>query len=313
MPSIVTHHLFAKDCLKGYESLIDKDIYFIFAQSFDNLFYYHFFTSFKNDIRLVGNMGQRVKTNEYFLNILNYIKDNSLKNDKEVMGYLLGSICHYALDSTCHPFIIYYSGSVDKNRKYRGGHEKMEVMLDAIMYEKKTGNKLYKEKLANILLPTKSFNKNLENVINYSFKKTFDVDDMGQIYQESYKTGNFILKYFVYDKFGIKKGIYRVKDIFGRGKMYQYLSFHLKKLDMSYLNLEKKEWCYPSLDSKKRNSSFLELYDEAVGFACRLFKISFNYLNDQISEKEVRLEFKDLSYITGLDWHMDNKLKYFRY
>ena len=51
MPSIVTHHLFAKDCLLDYEKKVNKNIYYIFAQSFDNLAYYQvklsFFYKFK--------------------------------------------------------------------------------------------------------------------------------------------------------------------------------------------------------------------------------------------------------------------------
>ena len=313
MPSIVTHHLFARDCLKGFESLVDKDIYYVFAQSFDNLFYYHFFTSLKNEVKKVGGIAQRTKTNDYFLNILNYIKEHNLRNDKEVIGYLFGSICHYALDSTCHPFVIYQSGTTDADYKYRGGHEKMEVMIDAIMYEKKIGKPLYKENLADTLLPKKKFKKDLEKTIDYAFKKTFGIDNMGLLYQESYHTGNFILKYFVTDKLGIKKPIYKIKDLFGKGRMYQYLSFHIVKLDKSFLNLEKEEWCYPTLKEKKKKSSFLELYDEAMNFAIQLFKGCLKYLNNEIKEDKLKILFKDLSYVTGLDWHLENKMQYFKY
>ena len=46
MPSIVTHHLFAKDVLESLPYSIKETViqnietYLIFAQSFDNLFYY---------------------------------------------------------------------------------------------------------------------------------------------------------------------------------------------------------------------------------------------------------------------------------
>ena len=46
MPSIVTHHIFAKEVKKqlpkNIQSKINNDIFYIFAQSFDNLFYYKF-------------------------------------------------------------------------------------------------------------------------------------------------------------------------------------------------------------------------------------------------------------------------------
>ena len=104
MPSIVTHHLFAKDCLKDTKLKKNIDIYYIFAQSFDNLFYYKFFIPGQGKkIRKLGNLGQKSKTNEYFLNILDYIKQHQQQNNEELLAYLYGSICHYTLDSNAHP------------------------------------------------------------------------------------------------------------------------------------------------------------------------------------------------------------------
>ena len=312
MPSIVTHHLFAKDCLKGYEKKVNKDIYYIFAQSFDNLSYYHFFTGFNNEIKHLGKIAQSTKTNEYFINILNYLKNNNLKEDKDLIGYLFGSICHYTLDSTCHPFVVYETGSVNINPKYRGGHEKMEVMIDAILYEEKEHKPLYKENLSNTLLPKVKFSNNLRKTLDYTFNKTFNVDNMGIKYEKAYKTGNFILKYFVTDKIGIKKKIYKLKDYFGKGRMYQYLSFNIKKLDKSFLNLEHNKWCYPTDNTIIKNSSFYDLYENASNFARKLFKISIDYLNDSINEEQLNKEFKDLSYVTGLNWHLKKKTQYFK-
>ena len=312
MPSIVTHHLFAKDCLKGYERKVNKDIYYIFAQSFDNLSYYHFFNFFNNEVKELGKTAQNKKTNEYFLNLLTYIKDYNLKNNKDVMGYLFGSICHYALDSTCHPFVVFETGVTNISKKYRGGHEKMEVMIDAIMLEEKEKKHLYKESLCNVLLPKVKFSKDLKKTIDYTFKQTFKVDNMGIKYEKAYKTGNFILKYFVTDKTGIKKKIYKLKDHFGKGRMYQYLSFNIKQLDKSFLNLEHHEWVYPTDNTIIKNSSFYELYDEASIFAKKLFKVSLDYLNEKITKDKVNSEFKDLSYVTGLDWHLKKKTQYFK-
>ncbi len=313
MPSIVTHHLFAKDCLLNYEKKVNKDIYYIFAQSFDNLAYYHFFTSFNNEIKNIGKIAQSSKTNEYFLNLLNYIKDNNLKEDKDIIGYLFGSICHYALDSTCHPFVVYETGAVSIDQKYRGGHEKMEVMIDAIMYEEKEHKPLYKESLSDTLLPKVKFSNNLKKALDFTFNKTFKIKKMGIKYEKAYKTGNFILKYFVTDKTGIKKKIYKIKDHFGKGRMYQYLSFNIKKLDNSFLNLEHNEWCYPTDNTIIKNSSFFDLYDESIIFARRLFKVSLDYLNNKIAENNLNKEFKDLAYSSGLDWRLKSKTKYFKF
>ena len=313
MPSIVTHHLFAKDCLLNFEKKVNKNIYYIFAQSFDNLAYYHFFTGLNNEVKQLGKRAQSTKTNEYFINLLNYIKNNHLKEDKDVIGYLFGSICHYVLDSTCHPFVVYETGDKSIDQKYRGGHEKMEVMIDAILYKEKEHKPLYKESLSNTLLPKVTFSNNLKKTIDYTFNETFKVNKISKKYEKAYKTGNFILKYFVTDKTGIKKKIYKIKDYFGKGRMYQYLSFNIKKLDYSFLNLKHNDWCYPTDNTIIKNSSFYDLYDEGTKFARGLFKVSLNYLDNKIDENKVYSEFKDLSYVTGLDWHLKKKTKYFKF
>ena len=73
MPSIVTHHYFARDVFEALPTKIQNtfksslDIYFIFAQSFDNLFYYKFFTPWQGkEIRKLGNEAQLTKVNLYF-------------------------------------------------------------------------------------------------------------------------------------------------------------------------------------------------------------------------------------------------------
>ncbi len=313
MPSIVTHHLFAKDCLKKTNIEVDNDIYFIFAQSFDNLFYYKFFTPFLGKkIRRLGNRAQREKINDYFLNILIYIKNNNLQNNKEINAYLMGSICHYALDTTCHPYIIYNSGITNIDKKYRGGHEKMEVMIDAILYEKKTHQKLKDANLSNTLLPLKKFSSELKNIIDTTFQKTFAIENIGTIYEKSYKTGHFILKYFVTDHTGIKKKMYQIKDYFSQGKMYQYLSFHINSLDKTVLNEERKTWYYPTDNTIKRNDSFTMLYTKAIKMASNLMEISQLYLKNKISIEIVAKEFKNLSYSTGKNWLLQEKPRYFK-
>src|SRR5574344_2733260 len=158
MPSIVTHHLFAEDVLNKLPKSIQKSInpslkeYYIFAQSFDNLFYYQFFClNAGYDIQHLGHIAQETNTNLYFKSILNEAK--KYPNDTSILAYLYGSICHYILDSNCHPYIFYYSKTPELSLKYRGWHERMEVNIDAYMLKKKKNKDLKDASLANILLP----------------------------------------------------------------------------------------------------------------------------------------------------------------
>ena len=140
MPSILTHYSFAKDVYNKLDAKTknrtDEETMEIFAQSFDYFFYYNVF-DFKNRkmIHDLGKTAHRSNTQLYFINIIKYIVKNNLQENKEVMGYLYGSLTHYTLDTICHPFIFFKTGVYYKNMKatakYRGMHTKVEKNIDA--------------------------------------------------------------------------------------------------------------------------------------------------------------------------------------
>ncbi len=321
MPSIVTHHYFSKDVYDKLDNSIkDKinlDIYHIFAQSFDNFYYYKLtnpFSSYGKEIRKLGEIGQRTNINLYYKNIIKYIDENNLRDNKDVLSYLYGSILHYVLDKNCHPLIIYTTGMSSVDNKYRGGHEKMEVSFDAYMYNKKTGKDLYKAKLGDMLLPRVKFSSELKNCVTYTFKNTYKVDNIGNVYNKSVNSGNFLLKYFVTDRIGFKRFIYSIVDKLNRyGRMYSNLSFHVKNIDTSLFNLNHGEWCNP-IDKKLISTlSFLDLYNESITEG--VYKISSinDYFNNKISLDKVLEIIGNNSHVTGVDFKDKRKSIYFKY
>lgn len=319
MPSIVTHHYFAKQVLNNLPEKVKNNIceeyYYIFAQSFDNLFYYKFFTPWKGKkIRELGTLAQKTNVNKYFENILNTIEENNLENNQDILAYLYGSICHYSLDSITHPLIIYQSGDVTINMKYRGQHEKIETNIDAYIYQKYEKKALKDAKLANQLLPKISFSNELKNIITTVFKKTFSFSNMGPIYEKSTHTGNFILKYFVTDKSGIKKKIYKLKDIINKNshRKYANLSFHINKSETSYLNQKHQPWHNP-VTNKESTQSFEDLYDLAIEDATNKIIAISSYLKaKEIDKKELLKLIGNSSYATGIDCQKNQIQKYFK-
>ena len=319
MPSIVTHHIFSKDV---YESLpiktkeqINVKEYTLFAQSFDNLFYYHYLTPWTGkEIRNLGHSAQNEKINLYFENIIDYITNHHLENNIDLKSYLYGSFCHYLLDSFCHPYIIYCTGISNVNKKYRGLHEKMEVNIDAYLYEKRNSTPLYKAKLADTLLPKFNFSEELKNCITYTFQKTFQKDNLGTIYEQSVRTGNFLLKYGVTDRTGCKKLLYMLKDSlpFQTGRKYQYLSFHVTKLNLEYLNEDHNFWWNPTDKTQISQDSFFELYEKAKEKAISCILETELYFKKEKTKEEVLRFIGDNSYVTGLPWELKKELKYFK-
>lgn len=320
MPSIVTHHLFAKDVLKELPRKIKEKIsephYLIFAQSFDNLFYYKFLTPWKGkEIRTFGEEAQKVKVNLYFKNIIEEIEKKNLQTNKEVLSYLYGSICHYSLDYHCHPFIFYYTGLGSIDKKYKGLHEKMEVNIDAQFYKKKTKKNLYKEKLADTLLPKVPFQKELIHTMNEVFQNTFQKENIGNIYKESVLTGNFLLKFGVTDRTGLKKRLYKIKDLLTKksNRRYEYLSFHVKKELKEYLNENHEMWNHPVKKELTNTKSFEELYNEAKEKAIEIILEIEKYLEKKENKENVLKTIGNYSYTTGLPCEETQTLKYFKF
>ncbi len=323
MPSIVTHHLFSDDVLTSVKKSIQEKInselstYHIFAQSFDNLFYYNLLTLKKGrEIRSFGTTAQRINIQDYFKNILLTIKEKNLQDNPEVCAYLYGSLTHYLLDSTCHPFIIYNAGWCDdeaKTRKYRGNHEKIEVMIDRIYLKEKRNLNLHQAKLADLLLPKIKFSKELKEVMDITFDKTFHKKNMAKIYEKSANQGHYILKYFVTDHTGIKKFAYKIYDgIFKKGTKYEYLSFYVKHMDKSVLNREKKTWCNPIDKKIQSNQSFDELYQEAKEKAVKIFNDTEKVLQNKMNIHDYLREIKNNSYATGLEWTRSDVPQFFK-
>ena len=50
-------------------------------------------------------LSHRKKKEEFIFNMINYIKENKLTDNKEVMGILYGHISHYIMDDTMHPLV----------------------------------------------------------------------------------------------------------------------------------------------------------------------------------------------------------------
>lgn len=324
MPSIVTHYLFSEQVLEKTTNKIKRQIepnvnlYHIFAQSFDNLFYYNLLNLKKGkQIREYGTKNQREKCAEYFKHIIQNIIEQNLQNNSDILAYLYGSLTHYILDRNCHPFIIYQAGWIDSknpNYKYRGNHEKIEVSIDALLWKEKKNTELHKTKLHNTLLPKVNFSKELNKLITQTYEQTFNQKNMGNIYETSTRQGHFILKYFVTDKTGLKKIAYKLFDkLFDKNTtMYQYLSFHNKNPDTNILNRNHNTWNHPTNSLKKYQTSFDDLYQKALKETLEIFIETDNVLQKKISITKYLQTLKDVSYTTGLDWKQKQDMKFFK-
>ena len=121
MPATMTHACFAKDVYDILPDDIKNSLSIsrlkMFGQSTDSLMFYNLLSlSPGKDIRKFQSFFHRNQSQEFFLNLIRYIKDNYI-NDSDTLSFLVGFICHYILDSTIHPYIFYKTGNFIKGKK----------------------------------------------------------------------------------------------------------------------------------------------------------------------------------------------------
>lgn len=322
MPSTITHSYFSIDVYNKLDNKYKKNINLnklkVFAQGPDIYYFYNFLIGKKaKKIYNIGDILHKDNINNYFYNIIKYIKDNNLYDNTEIKSYLYGIICHYILDTNMHPYIIYHTGIYNKNikdtLKYNGKHQEMEYYLDCYMINKyeNINHKYYKMyKILNIKL-----DNTLKDLINNTNKITYNIDYTFYYYNKSLKYMYLFFKYINYDKYGIKRKIYKTIDKILNNNFIKLeeLSYHIDKKEyIKYLNNNKNTWKHPSTN-KKYNYSFNELYNISIDKCIDTIIKVDNIINNKTLNKKEIFKLFNLSYITGLNYKRKDKLKYFKY
>lgn len=322
MPLITTHNYFANDVFKNAkkevtDQFIDKrNIFELFAQGFDLLQFYEFFNLKKEKLQEFCHENY---TDIYFLNIIKNIKKEKLTKDPEVLASLYGHLAHYILDSNCHPFIFYKTGAYNpknpETKKYLGLHTHMEMQIDAYLYETRN-NKMFKHfKIHKNLITKERLSKTLIELLNTTYKQTFNIDNGGNKYQKGKKIMYYSYKFLIEDPTGIKTKLYKFVDLLTpkKGEIFEYYSSHIKKVDLKIFNNEHNTWYHPWLEDKTSNESFFDLYNKALNECTILFEKTDQFINNKIDEIEYKKYLKDYSYVTGLSWRQKETLKHLEF
>lgn len=135
MPTTYAHDAFGKFIYQKLPEemkkmlMEQKTAYLIGLHGPDILFYYKPFG--KNEVNQKGNTMHQEVAAEFFA----LCKEKYKESKSEVMlAYVLGFICHYMLDSTCHPYIGTYM------EKTGAPHDEIETELDRFLMEHNNRN-----------------------------------------------------------------------------------------------------------------------------------------------------------------------------
>ena len=325
MASTITHAYFIMDV---YEKLDSKTKNFLCykknflkttAQNMDVLFFYNI-TNLKKGkkIRDFGHYFHQHEVYNFFETLIHYIKLKKYYDDSSVMAYLYGMLSHYVLDSTMHPYVIYKTGVFKrddrKTYKYNHLHGRLETYFDNYLILTRENINPVKFKCYDFF-ETCSFNDKLNDIIDFSYKQVFNINNMSKIYKQAISNMRFFYREIRYDPCAIKVNFYRFIDLFKTRKYLKLdiLSYNQKvDLKSDYLNLDHKKWCNPTDKKIVSNLSLIDLYqDSIIKTVWIINKINeYFYDNKDIDLKSV---IKNNSYVTGRDCDIMRELKYFEF
>lgn len=323
MPATITHAYFAKDVLdslpKDIKNCISESRIKMFGQSTDSLLFYRLFSIRRGkQIRKMQKYFHENHSQEFFIYLIDYIKNHHLVTDIDTCSFLCGFICHYALDSTIHPYIFYKTGDFKKEDpatyKYNNVHSFMEIFLDNDLIHRREKTNPYSFPIGKFCFDLRPFSEELKRAIDDSFLHTFHIQNMGDIYYHSLKQMKYSLSLFRRDVWGMKKNIYKLVDTITPKCCFRFeaISYHYPLQDTHhFLNEEHQVWRNPIQYQLTSTLSYYELYIKALKLAKRLIESTFSYLNKE--DTDLKKVFDNRSYVTGLDCNLKKELKYFEF
>ena len=322
MPSTITHAYFGKDLYNKLPNSIKKNInqkrLMMFSQNTDSLMFYNIYNILPGkSIRNLQKIAHTTKINPFFNNLITYIKENNYYKDSDCLNFLYGFISHFCLDSRAHPYIVYKTGLFNKDDKstykYNGYHAYMEAYIDNYYLIKNNHSK--KINISKFCFDKNKFSNKLNNAINYSFYKTYNVKGMDKIYYKSLIQMKNFITLFRIDNTGIKVKLYKLIDKITKESSFRFQSLSYYQDDYekyNFLNNNHSKWYYFSDKNISSTSSFEDIYDEALNEALSIIKEIDLYFN-QNKKIDINNLFKNRSYLTGLDCNIKGKENFFEF
>lgn len=238
MPGYVSHTIMARDV---YNELNNKNINLNYMLTF----------SLGGDLCKYSKCrkdSHRIKQDEFIYNMADYLKENNLVKDSECISVLYAHICHYVMDDIVHPLVRKVDKITVRNKK---NHTLIEGYYDN--YLSTTKCNLRVDKYDNNILFKGKMNKKISNMINYTYLKTYGVDNVSKYYK---------FNIWLYKKI---KYLYKV---FGINLLKKYSGFNKFMNDNKNINL------ISNLD---------ELYDESLNKTINYIKKVNKYLEGKNS------------------------------
>lgn len=314
MPNIITHTLFAQEIFDKVDEkthdLFEPRLHLLEVGSNgpDFLFFHgmnpkDFFK--KSDLRVSGSMFHAGHVNEFYQQALISIRnetDEEIK--KDMVTYVCGHLCHWALDATSHPYVFYRTGTCKGKSAWY--HHRLESLMDAIMLKVKKECTIEDFKFYEISDVSKEEVRAIARIYVPAIRQILGFEIKPHQIMESLKDWHFIESLF-YDASGDKLKALQALETFT--KAYNSLSGYIvpNEPDDPYdvMNLLHTRWVHPSDDTLVSTESFFDLYDKAQLLAMEAIRLFLAACENPDLDGDLLNLIQDRNYNLGTNDHKE--------
>lgn len=269
MPACITHNLFAQDVLSRLGAPQSSPYLYAWgAQGPDFLFCHRYFQilSKKNagSLKEYGSALHRDPPAP----TLNALRDFVLARPA-YRAYAQGFLCHYALDSTAHPYVNARAAVMAEERPGETTgtmHGEIEAALDTIVLRWKTGKLPSEVKLGDMFPKNEGAQRKIAQLYREMLYQLYGVQLSETELYQSTKDAHFVFAACT-DRTGWKRGLFNILE---KGRPHHVTS-HLVPLtedpEEDFANTCQAEWTH---NGESHREDFFQLYDQALELALRL-------------------------------------------
>lgn len=319
MPNLITHKIFAEEVLKRlhHEDIIqmikdNEQLYYIGSNGPDPLFFYgatpwNLFHD--NLVSQIGNTLHCGHVNDFFRCGLDEILKQKKDDIKTRMSvYLFGHLCHWAIDSSAHPYVYYRTG--DCTGMSLNYHHRFESVLDETMLRTYRNCSIKEYYFPDICLYNQEILQAIARIYVPTVKKLFQSDI--RVYDiRKALDGWRHAQEWLYDPHHYKIDAWLGYEMLRHQKwqMSGNIVPNHDENDFDVLNLKKEVWKHPCDHEIISNDSFPEIFEKAVRLAVKAIEVAYQYTLNEASLQALMDILQDRAYDTGMAGFQE--MKYF--
>lgn len=309
MPNIITHKIFAEEVLKNIKktdirNIIEEhlQIYYIGSNGPDFLFFYNAkpWEALKNhEPNIIGSELHKKGINAFYQSASKSIQKEGCRSVKEnMMAYVFGHLCHWALDMMTHPYIFYKTG--DCKGLSASHHHRFESMMDTLMLEEFHNVNIKEYPFYEICTYDEEMLKAIARVYVPAVKAALDKELKVYDIRVSLNEWKDIQK-ILYDPHNVKSSFLKTAEKVIRKPWLISGNIVPKHKDETYdiLNKEHFPWYHPC-DGNRSEESFLELFQKAIEIATQLIENMYGSAEYGADIEKILTILQDRAYDTGM-------------